>query len=283
MSTPLSTSRKIDLTLWGLHKNQQGLAAILLFILAIVYFSVSFTINTILAYKVSIVFLVVELVFFLIVGSNATVLYHFECALRFLISVSKGTNFIEKHGENGEQKARDLTHIQKVHDRGYIQYHVGKLFHRKRSHNWGVMLELKGFQPDDLDQFALNLERVLISLPDKTLIKTFLHVRSDLTDYAEPLREELRKNRIPQIVRDSMFEFQLMCEESDAKSFENHMLILLDYTASPTKAKDRLDIIVKTVQEILTDMEIGSRVLQTEDEILNMFYGHITYNVHQGA
>jgi hypothetical protein len=283
MSTPLSTSRKIDLTLWGFHRNQQALIAIQLFLLSIVYFMISFTFNTIIAYKVSIVFLVVECVFFTIVGSNAAVLYHFECACRFLISISNGMNFIEKHGENGDQKARDLTHIQKVHDKGYIQYHVGKLFHQKRSHNWGVMLELKGFQPDDLDQFALNLERVLISLPDKTLIKTFLHVRSDLTDYAEPLRDELRRNRIPQIVRDSMFEFQLMCEEADAKSFENHMLILLDYTASATKAKDRLDIIVKTVQEILDDMEIGSRVLKTEDEILNMFYGHITYNIHQGA
>ncbi len=282
-NAPLSTSRKIDLTMWGLQKNQQLLLGLLIFILSVVYFISNFTVDRLTANKISVCFLAIEAVFFFIVARNASILYHFECALRFLLSIHFGTDFIEKFGKNGNKQAQNLTHIKKIHKGGYIEYRVGKLFRRKRTHNWALMLKLDSFQPEDLEQFALNIERVLVSLPDKTLIKTFLHVRSDMTDYAEPLREELRKNRIPQIVRDSMFEFQLMCEEAESKSFENHMLILLDYTASAERAKNQLNIIVNTIQEILKDMEIGTTVLKTQDEILGMFYGHVTYNVHQGA
>jgi len=124
---------------------------------------------------------------------------------------------------------------------------------------------------------------MLIGLPDRTLIKTTMKVRSDLTDYSEPIKVELRKNRIPQIVRESMYEHQQICEQADEKSYSNHMLVLIDYTASAEKAKHTLDIVLHAVSEVLDDMAIGNRRLTTEDEIFEMFYGDITFNFHRSV
>lgn len=278
-ASPLTVSRKFDPTVYGLHKNQQSLLMKLAVVLMFFFWGGVFTVGLDLAVKASAVLAGIELLFFMWIGGSPSNLYHFECWCRFLKSIYKGEDYIEKHGANGMQKARHLTHIKKIHDGKYIEY----FFTKVRPHNWGVMLRLDSFQPDDLEQFALNVERMLIGNPDKTLIKTFLHVRSDLTDYAEPIRKELQRNRIPQIVRDSMFEFQLMCEAADSKSFENHMLVLIDYTANAERAMGKLDIIVNSIQEILNDMEIGNEILNSEEKILGMFYGHVTYGVHQGA
>lgn len=276
---PMTVTRKFDPTVYGLHKNQQHLIMILACLLMPTFLIGMFTVSIDLTMKLAAGQAILEGLFFMWVGSSPSSLYHFECTCRLFKAIYKGEDYIEKHGINGMQKARSLTHIKKIHFGKYIEY----FFTKARPHNFGTMLKLDSFQPDDLEQFALNIERMFVGNPDKTLIKTFLHVRPDLVDYAAPIKEELKKNRIPQIVRESMFEFQLMCEESDSKSFENHMLILLDYTPSLEKAIGKLDIITNTVQEILTSMGIGSEILETEDEILGMFYGHITYGIHQGA
>jgi len=279
MTNPMTVSRKFDPTVYGLQKNQQNLLVLLCIPILLIFTVGMYVIGIDLAVKLACFIAGCEFAFFLWIGSSPSNLYHFECTCRFFKSIYKGADYIEKYGYNGLQKARSLTHIKTIHDGKYIEYSYSK----ERPHNWATMLKLHSFQPEDLEMFTESLERMLIGNPDKTLIKTFLHVRSDLTDYSEPIRKELHKNRIPQIVRDSMYEFQVMCETADAKSFENHMIVFLEYTANPEKAKNKLDIIVNNVQEILTHMEIGSEILDTEDKILGMFHGHITYGIHQGA
>ena len=59
------------------------------------------------------------------------------------------------------------------------------------------------------------------------------------------------------------------------------MLVLIDYTASAEKAKHTLEVVLHTISEVLDDMEIGNRKLTTQDEILEMFYGDITFNIHR--
>jgi len=275
---PMTVTRNFNPTIYGYQKNQQNLAILLAFLLMPTFLIGTFVLGPNTAVHVAIGQAVIEILFFIYIASSASNLYHFECWCRFLKQIYKGEDYIEKHGINGLKKARNLTHIKKIHDGKYIEY----FFTKERPHNWGVMIKIHSFQPEDMEVFAENIERMFIGNEDRTLIKTFLHVRSDLTDYAKPIREELHRNRIPQIVRDSMFEFQLMCEEADSKSAENHMLILLDYTANPVKAKGKLDILVSGVQDILSDMEIGSEVLETEDKILGMFYGHVTYGILPG-
>jgi len=274
-SGPMTVTRNFNPTIYGYQKNQQNLAIILAVLLMPTFMIGTFLVGPNAAVNIAIGQAVIETLFFVYVASSASNLYHFECWCRFLKSINKGEDYIEKHGVNGLKKARNLSHIKKVHDGKYIEY----FFTKERPHNWGIMLKLKSFMPEDFDIFAENVERMFIGNPDRTLIKTFLHVRSDLTDYAKPIREELYQNRIPQIVRDSMFEFQMMCEEADSKTAENYMLILIDYTANPIKAKGKLEILLSGVQDILDDMEIGCEVMDTEEKILGMFYGHITYEV----
>jgi hypothetical protein len=242
--------------------------------------------------KISLSIAVVEAVFFFMVARSPANLYHFECTLRFLKDIKTGEDYVYKHEEQPKnklfqffkvkqllKKVQGLTHIKKIHNGKYIEY----THEKTRPHNWGGILELKTFQPEDLEMFAENAERFLIGVEDKTIIKTTLKVRSDLTDYALPIRMELQKNRVPQIVRDSMFEHQQMCENADEKSYKNHMLVLIDYTANPEKAKHKLDVTIHAISEILDDMAIGYKRLETEDEILSMFFEDITYNIHNAG
>jgi hypothetical protein len=71
-----------------------------------------------------------------------------------------------------------------------------------------------------------------------------------------------------------------MCELANEKSYENHMLVLLPYTASEEAAKHQLNILTKNIMEILTGMRIFCKKLENESEIVDMFYGDITFNVH---
>ena len=144
-----------------------------------------------------------------------------------------------------------------------------------------VYISLKTFTPEDLEVFKVNVERMWIGHCRTTpLLKQLLKLRSDLTDHAESIRKELGKEGLPQIIRESMDEHRIMCELANEKSYENHMLVLLSYTASEEGAKHRLDIMLKTIIEILEGMKIGCRRLGKTEEIEDMFYGDITFNVH---
>lgn len=274
--TPMTGNRNFDPTVLGLHKNQQLLLFILIFPLMGCFLLGTFVLGSHLGVYVSIGFAALEAIFFLAVGRSTASLYHFERNLRFLWSVHRGTDYINKYGNRGIQKARSLTHIKKIHKGGYIEY----FFDQTRPHNWGGIISLKTFTPEDLEVFKVNVERMWIGLPDHSIIKTTLKVRSDLTDHAESIRKELGKEGLPQIIRESMDEHRIMCELANEKSYENHMLVLLSYSASPDGAKHQLDIMIKTITEILEGMKIGCRRLEIQEEIEDMFFGDITFNVH---
>lgn len=277
MSTAATSgNRNFDPTVLGLHQNQQFLLFILIFPLMGCFVLSIFTLGSHLGVYVSIGFGFLELLFFLAVGRNTASLYHFERNLRFMWSVHLGTDYINKYGHHGIQKARSLTHIKKVHKGGYIEY----FFDRDRPHNWGGIIHLNTFTPDDLEVFKANVERMCVGLPDHSIIKTTLKVRSDLTDHAESIRKELGKEGLPQIIRESMDEHRIMCELANEKSYENHMLVLLSYNASPEGAMHKLDIMIQTITEILEGMKIGCTRLETPEAIEDMFYGDITFNVH---
>jgi|SRR5659263_69453 len=277
MSTAATSgNRNFDPTVLGLHQNQQFLLFILIFPLMGCFVLSIFTLGSHLGVYVSIGFGFLELLFFLAVGRNTASLYHFERNLRFMWSVHLGTDYINKYGHHGIQKARSLTHIKKVHKGGYIEY----FFDRDRPHNWGGIIHLNTFTPDDLEAFKANVERMCVGLPDHSIIKTTLKVRSDLTDHAESIRKELGREGLPQIIRESMDEHRIMCELANEKSYENHMLVLLSYNASPEGAMHKLDIMIQTITEILEGMKIGCTRLETPEAIEDMFYGDITFNVH---
>jgi len=278
-NAPLTTSRKFDPTIYGLQRNQQFLVLILCLPLSIAFIIGCLVFGASIGFKLSLFVLAIDVIVFIMVGMSPANLYHFECTLRFLKDIKTGNDYIHKHGKEGEKKAKSLFHIKQIHDDGSIEF----TYTKRRPQNFGGILELKTFSPDELEAFSANAERMLIGLPDRTLIKTTMKVRSDLTDYSEPLKKELRKNRVPQIVRESMYEHQLICEQAEEKSYTNHMLILIDYTASAEKAKHTLGIVLNSISEVLDDMEIGNRRLTTEDEILEMFYGDITFNIHRGV
>jgi hypothetical protein len=276
MSVPLTTSRKFDPTIYGLQKNQQILILILCLPLSFTFIvgCLAFGVGT--GFRLSMFALAVDIIIFILIGMNPANLYHFECTLRFLKDIKTGNDFIFKHGKKGIQKAKNLFHIKKIHSDGSIEFTNTK----QRPQNFGSIIELKTFSPEDMEVFSENAERMLIGLPDRTLIKTTMKVRSDLNDYSEPIKAELRKNRVPQIVRESMHQHQIICEQADEKSYTNHMLVLIDYTASAEKARHMLDIVLHAISEVLDDMEIGNRRLTSQDEILEMFYGDITFNIH---
>lgn len=274
--TPMTGNRNFDPTVLGLHKNQQLLLFILIFSLIGCFLLGTFVLGSHLGVYVSIDFAALEAIFFLAVGRSTASLYHFERNLRFLWSVHRGTDYINKYGNRGIQKARSLTHIKKIHKGGHIEY----FFDQTRPHNWGGIISLKTFTPEDLEVFKVNVERMWIGLPDHSIIETTLKVRSDLTDHAESIRKELGKEGLPQIIRESMDEHRIMCELANEKSYENHMLVLLSYSALTDGAKHQLDIMIKTITEILEGMRIGCRRLETQEEIEDMFFGDITFNVH---
>jgi len=275
-TTPMSGNRNFDPTVLGLHQNQQLLVFILMFPLMACFLISIFVIGPHWGVYVSIGFAVLEILFFMLVGRTNQTLYYFERNLRFMWSIHRGTDYINKYGFNGIPKARSLTHIKKIHGGGIVEF----FYTQARPHRWGSILFLKAFKPEDYEIFKVNVERMLIGLPDGTIIKTTLKVRSDLTDHAEPIRRELGKEGLPQIIRESMNEHMHMCELANEKSYENHMLVLLPYTASDEVAKHQLGILTKNIMEILEGMKIYCRRLETEAEIIDMFYGDITFNVH---
>lgn len=288
VNAPMTTTRKFDLTIWGFHKNQQILIMILFFSLSVVFAVSTITLGLEIGIKMGELFAVLEFIFYLTFARTPEKLLHFEYTMRFLLSIFKGDDYIYKHEESKNQvfrfhavknlinKVRRFTRIKNIDEKGHIEF----MYSRETPHTMGGVIELKSHQPEDRDAFAENIERMMVGMDDKSIMITTLKVRSDLTDYAKPIRDELQKNRVPQIVRDSMYEHQLMCELADEKSYKNHMLVLPPYTANTEKAKRNVDISINSVCTVLDELGIGVERLDSEDKVLEMFYEDITHNVH---
>jgi hypothetical protein len=289
MNTPMTTTRKFDPKIWGLDKRQQVLVLILLFPLSLSFMVGCLTFGPEIGINIGVIVAILEAIFFIAVGRSSEHLYHFLCGIGFLFTIHKGDDYIYKHEEYRGyfflklinerklyKKIKNLTRIVKIHDGGYIEY----IRSRNTPNNVGGIGELKTYQPEDLEAFAESIEPILVGMEDKSVLITTLKVRSDLTDYAKPIREELQKNRIPQIVRDSMYEHQQMCEAADEKSYKNHMLVLNPYIANTNKAKHSLDISMDSIHDSLDELGIGFERLNTKDKIIQMFNEDLTYNTH---
>ena len=274
--TPLTTSRQFNPTYYGLHKNQQDFAVVLAVPPVILFLIGMYTVGPELTVKACGILVFLEVLLFIKVAKSTADLYHFECTIRFLKSIKKGEDYIEKHGKFGMERARSLTHLKKIHEGKYAEF----FFTKERPHNWSTFIEIESISPENIAQFAETIEKLFIGFPDKTIIKTVLQLRSDSKDYAEPIRMELKRDRIPQIVRESMYELQVLCEQADQKRYTCHMQILIDYTQSFEKAKKTLDIITSNISDCLDMLKVGNKVLKTNDEILEMYYSLITYGVH---
>jgi hypothetical protein len=274
--TPITTSRQFDPTYYGFQKNQQEFAVVLCIPLVVLFFLGMYIIGPELTVRACGTLLVLEVLLFIKVAKTPADLYHFECWMRFLRSIKNGEDRIIKHGKLGDEGARSLTHIKKIHDGKYVEFY----FTKERPHNWSSFLRIHSISPEDLQKFANLVEILFMGFPDKTIIRTVLQLRSDSTDYAEPIRAELKKDRIPKVVRESMFELQQLCEVADQKKYTCHMQILLDYTQSPEKAKRTLDIITNNIHDCLDFLKVGNNILTREEDILEMYYSMITYGVH---
>lgn len=288
-SAPMTTTRKFDLTIWGFHKNQQILIMIMFGLLSIVFMVSTMIFGLDIGIKIGELFTVLGVVFYLTFARTPEKLLHFEYTMRFLLSIFRGTDYIYKHEEkiknsifrffvvkNLMTKIKQLTRIKKIDEKGHVEY----MYSRDTPHTMGSIVELKSNQPEDKKSYSENVERMLIGMDDKSVLITRLAVRSDLTDFAKPIREELHKDRVPQIVRESMYEHQLMCEQSDEKSYKNHMLVLPPYNANPEKAKRSVDLSVNSMCSVLEELKIGVERLDSEEKVLEMFFEDITHNVH---
>jgi hypothetical protein len=276
---PLTTSRPFELTFYGLHRNQQLLAGLLLIPLFSIYIIGNkfmpwsyHTVNTI----AEIVFVIEALIFFYI-GRSETRLYKCERFFRFMGSLYFNTDSVEKYAEGGLKRAQDFSHIKKVHRGGYIEYIPTK----ERPNNFGGIINLHAFSPENLKNFTQNAERMIIGVPDRSVLKTSINIRKDIKDLSMPLQIQLTDESLPPIVRKSIIECKTFIKQANNKSYENYMLVLIPYIANEKIAKQTLDITLDSISKVLTDMKIKNEVLKTIPEIKEAFFSQVTYNIHQ--
>lgn len=278
MSDPLTTGRKFNPTFYGLHQNQQILAGSLLFIEMCIFMISHRLLGIGLTYRICLVTGIILLGFGVYVGRSQTRLYRFECTWRFILSMAIGETHIEKFSEGGLKKAKDFAYLKWIHRGGFIEYFYDP---KKRPHNWGAIIWLDAFDPENLQAFMLEVQRMLMGLKDKTVLKTSVNIRNDLRDYAEPITIMLQQNDMPEIVRESMMEHEQLIKTAQIKNYENYMLVLIDYTASKNKAIKTLKITLNSISEVLRAMDIENHQLESAAEVREAFFGQVTYNVHQ--
>jgi hypothetical protein len=275
-SMPLTVTRNIDITFYSMRKNQQYLLMFLLFLLSLTLLVGIRTVGYNLTNKIVLVQAIIESLVFYYIGRSSARLYQVERYVRFLISMQTGEDTVEKFAEKGMKKVRDISNIKKIHFGGFIE-----IFHsKKRPNNWAVFFELQSFKPDKLVQFLQSTEKMFTGLMDKSVLKTTLTIRSDLKDYAAPIKAELNKEGMPQIVRQSMYEHQQFIENADIKTYGNYMVYYLPYTASKKEATKNLKIASKNISRALRDNKIKHRRLKWAWQIHKIFHGVITYNYH---
>lgn len=279
MSTALTTGRKFDPTFYGLHTNQQVLALCLAVVLLFVFMASVrlFGIDT--ANDICKILGLAEIGFGIYIGRSQSRLYHFECTWRFILSMFRGTDHIEKHADGGLEKTKDFSYIKWIHKGGFIEYFYKA---KTRPHNWGAIYWLDAFDPETLKTFLMETTKLFQGLPDKTVLKTSVNIRNDLKDYSEPITIQLQNNDMPKIVRESMVEHEKFIKQAQIKNYENYMLVLIDYTSSKKKAIKTLDIACDSISKVLKeDMKIENHRLASAGEVREAFFGQVTFNVHQ--
>ena len=275
-STPLTVTRKIDVTFYSMRKNQQYLLLFLLFLLSITLLVGSRTVGYHLTNKIVLAQTIIEALVFLYIGRSSARLYKFERYIRFLMLMQSGEDTIEKFSEKGLKKVRDVSNIKKIHFLGFVEY-----FHsKKRPNNWAIFYELQAFKPDKIVPFLQSVEKMFTGLMDQSVLKSTLTIRNDLKDYAEPIKIELNKEGMPSIVRQSLYEHQKFIETANIKTYGNYLVYYLPYTASKKVAIQNLKIASKNISRALKDNKIKHKRLKWAWQIHKVFHSVITYNYH---
>ncbi len=278
-STPLTITRKIDITFYSLRKNQQYLLMFLLFLLSLTLLIGIRLVGYSLTNKIALVQAVIEVLVFLYIGRSPARLYRFEKYFRFLVSMQTGEDTVEKYAEKGLKKVRDVSNIKKIHFGGFVEYFYSK----KKPNNWAVFFELQAFKPDKIVSFLQQTEKMFMGLEDGAVLKTTMTVRDDLKDYAEPIKSALNKDQMPLIVRQSMYEHQEYIKNAKIKTYGNYMVYYLPYTASKKEATKKLKIASKNISRALRDNKIKHKRLKWAWQIHKVFHGVVTYNYHDST
>lgn len=266
-----------DPTVWGLRTNQLRIffaCAIITALYAIisrVLIPDSLLVDVIGGLTVAVLW-----IFFVFIGLNRVALYNFERRILFLISRGQGEEQIRKYNKKDGYKVKIFSRIKNIFDGGYTEFWPIA----NKGHNWAIYLELFACKPEDLDVFFSNSEKTLTGVPANTIIKTVLKARKSTGDSGEQYKQELKKEKQIPLLRDICYEQAELCGKTDSKTYKTHMGFIIPYTTKREEAFRDLNNICVSVQKALKLQGIGSKRLETEDEVLDMFAGMISHNTH---
>lgn len=266
-----------DPTVWGLRTNQLRIffaCAIITALYAIisrVLIPDSLLVDVIGGLTVAVLW-----IFFVFIGLNRVALYNFERRILFLISRGQGEEQIRKYNKKDWYKVKIFSRIKNIFDGGYTEFWPIA----NKGHNWAIYLELFACKPEDLDVFFSNSEKTLTGVPANTIIKTVLKARKSTGDSGEQYKQELKKEKQIPLLRDICYEQAELCGKTDSKTYKTHMGFIIPYTTKREEAFRDLNNICVSVQKALKLQGIGSKRLETEDEVLDMFAGMISHNTH---
>lgn len=275
-NAPTTITRMFDPTVWGLRANQLRIffACAILTAIYTIFSRVIFPDSLIIKVAGGLI-VVTSWLFFVFVGLNRIALYNFERRILFLISRGQGEEQIRKYNKKDWTKVKNWAHIKNIFEGGYTEFWPGD-----NENNWGIYLELFACKPEDLDVFFSNSEKTLTGVPANTIIKTVLTARKSTGDSGEQFKQEIKKgNQIP-LLRDICYEQAELCGVTDSKTYKTHMGFIIPYTTKREKAFLDLNNICVSIQKALKFQGIESQRLNNEDEVLNMFAGMVSHNVH---
>lgn len=276
---PTTMTRMFDPTFWGLRKNQ-----IVVFLCALAITAMGFFIKGAFFPDSGLAYLVVGGIsalgwlFFIFVGLDRAALYGFEKHLSFWIRYKAGDEIIEKYNEKDEEKVKNVTHIKKIYNNGFVEF----VPQSKVSNNWAVYFKLDCHSPEDLESFFINAERLISSVPDGTELVTVLKARKNNENYAETFEREIRKERQIPLLREICYEQAEICRSANTCSYETHLGILIPYETNRDRAFKTLGDLSAALHNDLKTMTIPNEILNSPDKIYEMFDGMITYNIHVG-
>jgi hypothetical protein len=199
---PTTITRVFDPKVWGMSPKQFIVFLIPLSITSAAIWLKSTTFpNSNLYTIVSAVICIFAWKFYLSVGRDKESLYNLELRLRFGFSILQNEESIQKYSSKDKQKVKNFTNIKKIHDGGFIEFTPVE-----EGNNWGGIIDLDVYAPMDLEVFTRNAERVLSSVPDRTIIKTITVARNKIHSSADQFKKELKKPNLHPIIFDQLYE-----------------------------------------------------------------------------
>jgi hypothetical protein len=277
-NAPTTITRVFDPKVWGMSPKQ-----FFVFLIPLIITSGSIWLKSSI-FQESNLFTIVSLVicifawkFYLDMGRDKEALYNLELRMRFFFSLIQKEENIQKYNSKDKQKVKNFTRIKRIYEGGYIEFTP-----LDEGNNHGGILELDAYAPMDLEVFTRNAERVLSSVPDRTIIKTITVARNKIHSSADQFKRELKKPNLHPIIFDQLYELVDQCEKSEFKAYKTHIFIAIPYTSDKKKAHHQLDNVLDSTVKMLDEMGVGARRLKTENEIIGVFSELITHNYITG-